>query len=303
MNNFEKAKGFVYRNARPIDLARFRFHFENGSADDVLSALSFYQNNDGGFAFAIEPDNWNINSTPIGTWAATMILREIGFTNSSHPIIKGILNYLGSGKDFADGKWFNTVPSNNDYPHAVWWGCDENEGVPSDNPTVSLAGFVLRFADRASVLYQQAREISAKAVAGFIKKPTDEQHTVRCFADLLGYCEEIGNFDLFDLNIFRNSVIARINDIICKDTDKWAAEYVCTPSFFFFKKNNIFRYISRELCEYEAETIMNAQLPDGSYPVTWQWYTDYKEFEIAANWWKSDIIIRNMLYLQELGRI
>ena len=58
-----------------------------------------------------------------------------------------------------------------------------------------------------------------------------------------------------------------------------------------------------KLCEYEAEIIRNAQLPDGSYPVTWQWYTDYKEFEIASNWWKSDIIIGNMLYLRELGKI
>ena len=116
MNNFKKAKGFVYRNARPLDLARFRFHFENGSADEVLYALSFYQNDDGGFAYAIEPDNWNESSTPIGTWAATMILREIGFSDTSHPIISGILKYLDSGKDFADGKWFNTVPGNNDYP-------------------------------------------------------------------------------------------------------------------------------------------------------------------------------------------
>lgn len=135
MNNFKKAKGFVYRNARPLDLARFRFHFENGSADEVLYALSFYQNDDGGFAYAIEPDNWNESSTPIGTWAATMILREIGFSNTSHSIISGILKYLDSGKDFADGKWFNTVPGNNDYPHAVWWKCEE-AGLPADNPTV-----------------------------------------------------------------------------------------------------------------------------------------------------------------------
>lgn len=302
MNNFEKAKGFVYRNARPLDLARFQFHFENGSVDEVLCALSFYQNDDGGFAYAIEPDNWNVDSTPIGTWVATTILREIGFTDSSHPIIKGILNYLGSGKDFADGKWFNTVPSNNDYPHAVWWSC-ENKGVTSDNPTASLVGFVLRFADRTSLLYQKVSAIATKIVAEFIENPTDEQHTVRCFAELLGYCEEIENFDLFDLITFRNAVIKRENDIICKDTDKWTTEYVCTPSFFFFRKNNIFQYISRELYEYEAEVLSNTQLSDGSYPITWQWYTDYKEFEISANWWKSDIIIRNMLYLQELGKI
>lgn len=302
MNNFKKAKGFVYRNARPLDLARFRFHFENGSADEVLYALSFYQNDDGGFAYAIEPDNWNESSTPIGTWAATMILREIGFSNTSHSIISGILKYLDSGKDFADGKWFNTVPGNNDYPHAVWWKCEE-AGLPADNPTVSLAGFALRFADKASALYRKACEIATKSVAEFMKNPTDECHTVRCFADLLGYCEQIEKFNLFDINAFRNAIIKKVNETICKDTSKWAKEYVCTPSFFNFKKNNVIKCIDLKLCEYEAEIIRNAQLPDGSYPVTWQWYTDYKEFEIASNWWKSDIIIGNMLYLRELGKI
>lgn len=136
MNNFKKAKGFVYRNARPLDLARFRFHFENRSADEVLYALSFYQNDDGGFSYAIEPDNWNESSTPIGTWAATMILREIGFSDTSHPIISGILKYLDSGKDFADGKWFNTVPGNNDYPHAVWWKCEGADCLRITPPSV-----------------------------------------------------------------------------------------------------------------------------------------------------------------------
>lgn len=302
MNIFEKAKGFIYRNARPLDLARFRFHFQNGNADDVLYALSFYQNGDGGFAYAIEPDNWNENSTPIGTWAATMILREIGFSDTAHPIIRGILKYLESGKDFADGKWFNTVPENNNYPHAVWWEC-EGAGLPADNPTVSLAGFALRFADKESGLYGKVSEIATKAVAEFMENSTDEWHTVRCFADLLGYCEQIEHFDSFDLTAFRSAVIKRVNEIICKDTSSWAKEYVCTPSFFFSNENNIFKCIDRELCEYEAEIIKNAQHFDGSYPITWQWHNDYKEFEIAANWWKSDIIIRNLLYLQEFGKI
>lgn len=100
---FQKAKEFIYRNARPLDLARFRYHFENGSTEDVLNALAFYQNEDGGFGHALEPDSWNPNSSPIQTWYATEILREIGFTDSSHPITAGILKYLESGRDF-DGR-------------------------------------------------------------------------------------------------------------------------------------------------------------------------------------------------------
>ncbi len=302
MSVFKNAEKFIYRNARPLDLARWKFHFENASADDVLYALSYYQNDDGGFAYAIEPDNWNTASTPIGTWAASMILSEIWFADSSHPIIKGILSYLDSGKDFSDGKWFNTVKSNNEFPHAIWWECSNNTGLPDDNPTVSLAGFVLRFADKNSKLYCKAREIAQKAVSEFIQNPTDEPHTIRCFSDLLCYCQETDNFDLFDLNTFKDVLISVANKSVCKEPEKWYTDYVVKPSYYFSDKN-IFNSISRELAEIEAEKIMNNQLSDGSYPVVWQWYNDYKEFEISANWWKSDMIIKNMLYLRYFGKI
>ena len=49
---FERAKAFMYRNARPLDMARFQYHFEGGSREAVLQALSYYQNADGGFGQA-----------------------------------------------------------------------------------------------------------------------------------------------------------------------------------------------------------------------------------------------------------
>lgn len=62
---FEKARQFVYRNARPVDLARWQYHFEGGSREAVLTALACYQNPDGGFGHALEADAWNPNSTPL----------------------------------------------------------------------------------------------------------------------------------------------------------------------------------------------------------------------------------------------
>lgn len=46
----------VYRNARPLDFARWQYHFENGGKEAVLRALSYYQNKDGGFGYALELD-------------------------------------------------------------------------------------------------------------------------------------------------------------------------------------------------------------------------------------------------------
>lgn len=91
MTTFEKAKGFIKRNARPIDFVRWQYHFENGSKEAVLDILSFYQNEDGGFGHALENDCWNPNSTPIHTWAATEILREIDFTDTASCCLANII--------------------------------------------------------------------------------------------------------------------------------------------------------------------------------------------------------------------
>lgn len=65
--NVEKAIEFIKRNARPVELAEFQCLFENGPKAALVEALKPYQNSDGGFGHALEPDNWNPNSTPITT--------------------------------------------------------------------------------------------------------------------------------------------------------------------------------------------------------------------------------------------
>jgi len=100
MTTMEKARQYVYRHARPVELARWQYHFEGGSRENVLHALAFYQNEDGGFGHALEADNWNPASTPISTLTAADILEEIGFADADHPIIQGMLRYLESGISF-----------------------------------------------------------------------------------------------------------------------------------------------------------------------------------------------------------
>ncbi|MDR2687532.1 MAG: hypothetical protein LBB75_07245 [Oscillospiraceae bacterium] len=41
---FHQIRRWVYRYGRHLDVARWQYHFENGSAENVLEALSFYQN-------------------------------------------------------------------------------------------------------------------------------------------------------------------------------------------------------------------------------------------------------------------
>jgi hypothetical protein len=119
----DNARSFIYQNARPLDMARWNCLFENGERTEVIKCLSSYQNKDGGFGNALEPDCWNEKSTPLQTWVATNIIKEIGLKDKTHPLISGILGYLSSGNEFDGHRWhgLHTVQSNNDYPHAPWW--------------------------------------------------------------------------------------------------------------------------------------------------------------------------------------
>lgn len=134
---FEIVKKWMYRNARPLDIARWKYHFENGNKEDVLVALSAYQNLDGGFAYGLEADSWNPISSPIQTWCATEIAYELNILHKDNCIIRGILSYLDSGKDYKEGYWYAEILSNNDYPHAPWWSYGENViGEWGYNPTI-----------------------------------------------------------------------------------------------------------------------------------------------------------------------
>lgn len=303
MKTFEKAREFIYRNARPLDLARWQYHFENGSREAVLKALSYYQNRDGGFGHALEPDAWNPNSSPIQTWCATEILNEIDFTDSAHPIIKGILKYLISGQDF-DGKlWDTEVVSNNDYPHAPWWHADV-DSAGSYNPTACLAGFIVRFAEKNSNLYKLGCRIATEAYYADDKQGlSDDMHSVLLYIRLMQYCEKAGVTEVIDLSLLKERLCEQVKRSITQNTAEWETSYICKPSQFFNTKDSIFYAENKEIADYECNFIIKTQLDDGSWNVPWGWNGYPEEWQLAKNWWKGNGILDNMLYLKGMENI
>lgn len=304
---FQLAEGFIMRNARPLDMAMWRYLFHGGSNEDVLEALAAFQNPDGGFGWGLECDSMNPNSSPIQTLTACGALKEIGFSDGDHPIIQGILRYLDSGADFDEnsGQWLTVVPSNNDYPHAIWWSFDPNRKPEENplpyNPTAGLAGFALRFADKNSSLYRKAERIAQNAIA-FITSGNfpPETHVTGSFAMLYDYLME-AEVKQFDTDKLRETLLSRAEAEICRDPSRWATEYVPKPSNYIQNRSSLFYSGNEALCAEECDLIRRSQQPDGSFPVTWQWCTEYQEFALAANWWKSRFIITNMRFLAEFG--
>lgn len=298
--NYNQARSFVYKNARPLDLARWKFLFEGGCKEDVLTALAAYQNDDGGFGHALEPDCWNPDSSPIQTWVATEIINEIGLEEKEHPVVQGILRYLSSGKDFDGHTWANTIASNNEAPHAPWWE-HVPTAEPSYNPTACLIAFILKFADRESQLFALACDLAKEAYGYFQAHfPMESVGNVSCFVKLYNYLKESSTDTLIDLTEFKALLQRQIQYVITYDTTVWVTEYVCKPSLFIGSKASDFYEENREICEYECAFIENSQEPDGTWAITWSWADYPEEWSISKNWWKSDWIIKYLHYVTKI---
>ena len=303
MEQFQVIRKWMYRNARPLDIARWKYFFENGNKEDVLIALSAYQNPDGGFGHALEADSWNPNSSPIQTWCATEILYELEITNKDNEIVKGILSYLNSKKDFENGYWFAEIPSNDDYPHAQWWSYGGN--VVEDwgyNPTVCLAGFILYFADKQSELYQLAIEIVKKATDEFLEcKRLEDMHELLCLIRCYEYCIKSGINDIFEPNRMLNCIVKKVKAAIGEDKESWKDSYVCKPSQFMITPDSIFYVDNKDVADYEVKFIIETMNPDGTWDVNWNWDDYQEQWALSKNWWKANQILINLKYLKSFG--
>jgi len=95
---YERAVHYLRHEARPLEKALYEFHFENGRRTNVLAALVPYQNHDGGFGHALEPDLRAPASSVIATVTALAVLRQIG-ADEDTPGLPAALAYLMDAYD------------------------------------------------------------------------------------------------------------------------------------------------------------------------------------------------------------
>ena len=161
LDEFLRLRKLIHRCARPLDYTKWKFLFENGSCEDFLMVLSSYQNEDGGFGYNIECNNWNPNSSPYTICVALDYLDMAdGFESTiKSKIIKGIIQYLNSDEYLLNNGWVGMqgIPSNNDFAHMPWFHFDPKKAEEADiGVTKRLSDFILKHADKGSDIYSKA---------------------------------------------------------------------------------------------------------------------------------------------------
>ena len=302
---------WMYRNARPLELAIWQFHFEDGGLVPILKALSAYQNEDGGFGQAVEADNWNPDSTPYSTGRVAILLDEIGFQDRLHPIATGMLRYLEQTPTFTGKGWPAVVPSNDKAPHAPWWTWSEDVTAWGFTPTLKLCGFILRFAEPGAALRLQAESIVREAVDTYLRgrlpdgtlyRGINREGELEGFSYLLRYMEAEKNDSLGERDALRVALQEQASAFIERSPARWGG-YCVRPSTLIDGPTCVFHAGNEAVIEAEIGYLMDTRNADGVWDIIWSWGAYDKAFAIAENWWRGTFVIRHMLLFRNFGRL
>lgn len=136
-DRLDRAAAFIWSNARLLDRHLFAHLFEGGPREPVLAALRPYQNPDGGFGNALEPDIRTPHSQPV---PVEMALRALDAVGGDEAMALRACDYLETITTPEGGVPFS-LPSLNAHPHAPWWTAPDNPPA-AINPTAALVGLL-----------------------------------------------------------------------------------------------------------------------------------------------------------------
>ncbi|RVX37811.1 prenyltransferase/squalene oxidase-like repeat protein [Nonomuraea polychroma] len=282
MDVLDRAEKHLQLHGRLIDRLRFEALFRGGSRERVLDVLRCYQNPDGGFGHALEPDLRGAGSQPEPVEVAFWILDELDAFDS--PMVPAACDYLAS-ITAADGGVPFVLPSVRDDPRGPWWQTDDD---PPGNliPTASLAGLLHKHAISHPWLatatdfcwsrigaVQETSPYEARAIVTFLDLVPDRERAEAEFARL------------------RQAILATV----ALDPDEkgeahfpldFAAEPLRLPLF------------TQEVLETHLDALLAAQSDDGGWNGNWPMWTPLVEHE-----WGGYITVGKLKTLRAYGRL
>jgi hypothetical protein len=284
--NLRKASDFIWRSARLLERRRFAHLFLDGRPEDVVAALHPYQNPDGGFGNALEPDVRAPSSQPVPTWTALCILAEVGAFDDA--MVTQICDYLLTITTSDGGVPF-LLPSARNYPRAPWWETGDNPPA-SLNPTAAIAallhkhGVAHAWLDLATDYCWQALDnltetnaYEMRAILPFLDYVPDREHAERVFA-------RVGT------KILEQKLVA------LTPTTK---EETHTPLNFAPHPQSIgHRLFTDEVIETHLDALVAAQQEDGGWPINWYAWTP-----AAALEWRGCVTIDALVTLRAYERL
>jgi hypothetical protein len=301
---FERARGFLKTQARALDRALFEFRFEDGLADAVLAALAAYQNEDGGFGHALEPDMRTPSSSALATEIGLRVLAELDLP-AEHEMVRKAVEYCQSTYDPETKVWRVVPYDTNDHPHAPWWHDEE--------------GSLARTFDGFTIIPRAGLVASLYHFCTLV--PSDWLHdvaedTVRALeaqepvggggGDDLVYASELAEATGLPAGL-KARLVARIRAavpaVVVRDPQQWSG-YCSAPLKVVHSPHSIAADLIADALAEHLDYTIDHQTDEGTWEPNWSWGEMYPEvWPLAKLEWRGEITLATLMALRAFGRI
>ncbi|MDV6373267.1 hypothetical protein [Deinococcus arenicola] len=302
---FARARAFLERQGRPLDLARFRHAFEGAERAEVLDALRAYQNDDGGFGRALEPDCRAPDSSVLATMMALRVLRELAVP-ADEPLLTAASEWLRAQLHTTlDGSvWPFLPPQAEAHAHAPWWnqaGDDElarTFGGFRVNPRAELVGRLWHWPELLSggLLAQLTTETRDALLAGLDEGDVNGHAAAAVFAGTPEVPED-----------HRLPVLEYLADVLpgrVQTTPDAFAERGLNPLMVAPTPDHPLAHALEGPLSAALLHLIMSQAQDGSWGPNWNWSGQFPaDWPAAETEWRSDLTVDALLTLRAWGRL
>lgn len=301
---FERAVRFLKTQARPLDRALFEYRFENASAENGLAELVRFQNKDGGFGSALEPDLRTPSSSALATGIGLGILKELD-VSPQHPMVRGAVEYLLASYNADTAVWRVAPLDTNDFPHAPWWHDQEGSLAKTFDGfrIIPRAWLVASLHHFAPLVPTDWLDVVTARTATYIE-------TVAQLGggggDDLEYAISLAETSELSPH-YRERLTTRIRRAIPlaveHDTNKWNS-YVVTPLKIIHSPRSLGAELIWDILQTNLDYMIERQTLDGTWDPTWTWGEMYPDtWERAKREWRGHLTLETLSKLHAFGRI
>ncbi len=286
--DLDHAADFLWRYGRLVDRLLFAARFRGDSPEHVVAALRGYQNDDGGFGNAMEPDVRGPDSHPIHVDMALRYLDDAG--TAAPEVVAKACRFLTSVTG-PDGGVPGVLESVVRYPRSAHWQ-PASWPATSLNPTAMIAGLLHAlgggnaFLDRADPFcwgrLAEVREYDGPMIAAvfcFLNHTPDRRRAVQMADEV---ASRIPDAPFFNVDPPRPGEGYAITPLDLARTPEAMAGGLFAP----------------ELLSDHLDALAASQRPDGGWPITFDAAT-----EAAALEWRGRWTVESLIVLQNYARL
>ncbi len=314
---FERAGHFLKTQARPLERALFAYHFEAGASEMVIAELARFQNVDGGFGHALEPDMRTPSSSALATGMGMHILADVvspqTLASSDAPLMfERAVKFLRDTFDSQSKVWRVVPHDANAYPHAPWWHDDHGSLAHTFDdflviPRAQLVGLLHRrdlCPHYASLVPSSWLEAVTEATVTDIL--TMDEDAFGGGGDTLRYALDLAETETLPQS-YKERLIPRLRAltpvVVSQDPAEWDS-YCAPPLKIASSPDAVVADVLADALHDHLDYQIDHQTEEGTWEPTWTWGTFYPEvWEQAKREWRGVLTLDTLVALDAFGRI